>query len=171
MSLPVITADALVPFKSHPTLIKRNLHDKLNPPITTKHYNDVIMGAIATEITSLTIIYSTVYSDADQRKHQSSASLAFMPVSGEFPAPMASNAENVSIWWRHHAERVTDPPTPSEHCLFNVCTWYVSRHVIHYYPNRVNTVAADDLAPNRRQGIWAPSQYKDRLIYVWRFPC
>ena len=24
------------------------------------------------------------------------------PVTGEFPAPRASNAENVSIWWRHH---------------------------------------------------------------------
>ena len=24
------------------------------------------------------------------------------PVTGEFPAQMASNAENVSIWWRHH---------------------------------------------------------------------
>ena len=43
-----------------------------------KHYNDVIMGAIASHITSLTIDYSTVYSDADQRKHQSSSSLAFM---------------------------------------------------------------------------------------------
>ena len=43
-----------------------------------KHYDDVIMGAIASLITSLTIIYSTVYSDADQRKHQSSASLAFV---------------------------------------------------------------------------------------------
>ena len=42
------------------------------------HYNDVIMGAIASQITSLTILYSTVYSDADQRKHQSSASLAFV---------------------------------------------------------------------------------------------
>ena len=41
------------------------------------HYNDVIMGAIASQITSLTIVYSIVYSDADQRKHQSSASLAF----------------------------------------------------------------------------------------------
>ena len=38
---------------------------------------DVIMGAIASQITSLTIVYSTVYSDAGQRKHQSSASLAF----------------------------------------------------------------------------------------------
>ena len=42
------------------------------------HYGDVIIGAIATQITSLTIVYSTVYSDADQRKHQSSASLAFV---------------------------------------------------------------------------------------------
>ena len=42
------------------------------------HYNDVIMGAIASRITSFTIVYSTVYSDADQRKHQSSASLAFV---------------------------------------------------------------------------------------------
>ena len=36
------------------------------------------MGAIASQITSLTIVYSTVYSDADQRSHQSSASLAFV---------------------------------------------------------------------------------------------
>ena len=36
------------------------------------------MGAIASQITSLTIVYSIVYSDADQRKHQSSASLAFV---------------------------------------------------------------------------------------------
>ena len=42
------------------------------------HYVDVIMGAIASQITSLTIVYSNVYSDADQRKHQSSASLAFV---------------------------------------------------------------------------------------------
>ena len=42
------------------------------------HYNDVIMGAIASQITSLTIVFSTVYLDTDQRKHQSSASLAFV---------------------------------------------------------------------------------------------
>ena len=36
------------------------------------------MGAMASQITSLTIVYSTVYSDADQRKHQSTASLAFV---------------------------------------------------------------------------------------------
>ena len=81
------------------------------------HFNDVIMGAIASQITSLTIVYSTVYSDADQRKHESSASLTFVrrvtdlcagnsPGTGEFPAKMASNGENVSIWWRHHDARL-----------------------------------------------------------------
>ena len=43
-----------------------------------KHYDDVIIGAIVFQITSLTIVYSTVYSRADQSKHQSSASLAFV---------------------------------------------------------------------------------------------
>ena len=42
------------------------------------HYCDVIMGAIASSITGLIIFYSIVYSGADQRKHQSSASLAFV---------------------------------------------------------------------------------------------
>ena len=65
------------------------------------HYGDVIMGTMASQITSLTIVYSTVYSGADIRKHQSSASLAFVwgihrsPVNS--PHKWPSNAENVSI--------------------------------------------------------------------------
>ena len=46
--------------------------------LLVNHYGDVIMGAIASQITSLMIVYSTVYSDANQRKHQSSTSLAFV---------------------------------------------------------------------------------------------
>ena len=42
------------------------------------HYSDVIMSTMASQITSPIIVYSTVYSGADQRKHQSSASLAFV---------------------------------------------------------------------------------------------
>ena len=42
------------------------------------HYNGGIMSAMASQITRLTIVYSAVYSGADQRKHQSSASLAFV---------------------------------------------------------------------------------------------
>ena len=47
-------------------------------PYRVSHYDDVIMSTIASQITSLTIVYSTVYSSADQSKHQSSASLAFV---------------------------------------------------------------------------------------------
>ena len=61
------------------------------------HYNDAIMSAMASQIT-------IHVSGADQRKHQSSASLAFVEFTGDLwiPAQRASNAENVSIWWRHH---------------------------------------------------------------------
>ena len=55
------------------------------------------MGAMASQITSLTIIYSTVYSGAYQRKHKkirvTGLCVGNSLVTGEFPAQMASNAE------------------------------------------------------------------------------
>ena len=44
----------------------------------TDHYNDVIMSTMASQITNLMIVYSSVYSGQDQRKHQCSTSLAFV---------------------------------------------------------------------------------------------
>ena len=61
------------------------------------HYSDIIMGTMAFRITSLTIVYSTVYSGTDQRKHQSSASLAFVrgihwgPVNSPHKWPVTQN--------------------------------------------------------------------------------
>ena len=52
------------------------------------HYNDVIISAMASEISSLPIAYSTVYSGTDQRKYQSSTSLAF--VRGNHCSPVDS---------------------------------------------------------------------------------
>ena len=64
------------------------------------------MGTIASQITNLTIVYSTVYSGADQRKHQRSTSLAFLRGINRWlvnsTAQRASNAENVSTSWRNH---------------------------------------------------------------------
>ena len=64
------------------------------------------MSAMASQITGVSIVCSTVCSGSGQRTYQSSASLAFVmcnsPVTGEFLAQKASNAENVTIWWRHH---------------------------------------------------------------------
>ena len=60
------------------------------------HYNDVIMSAMAYQITSLTIVYSTVYSGADQRKHQNSASVAF--VMGIHRSPVNSQHKGPVMW-------------------------------------------------------------------------
>ena len=46
--------------------------------LARQHYNDDIMSAIASQITSLTIVYPTAYSRRRSKKHQNSASLAFV---------------------------------------------------------------------------------------------
>ena len=49
------------------------------------HYNDVIMSVMASQITGVSIAYSTVWSGVDQRKHQRTASLAFVRVIHRWP--------------------------------------------------------------------------------------
>ena len=70
------------------------------------NYNDVMLTAMASQITSLTIVYSYVYS---RRRSKKTSKLRVTglcegnsPVTGEFPAQRTSNADKVSIWWRHH---------------------------------------------------------------------
>ena len=62
------------------------------------------MSPMVSQTPSLTIVYSTVYSGADQRNKFRITDLCEgnSPVTGEFPAQRASNAQNVSILWRHH---------------------------------------------------------------------
>ena len=81
------------------------------------HYTDVIMGAIASQITSLTIVYSAVYSDADQRKHQSSASLAF-------------------VWWIHRGPVNSPHKWPATRKMFpfdDVIVW-TANIILKNYP-------------------------------------
>ena len=60
------------------------------------HYTDNIMSAMASQITSFTIAYRTVYLGVDQRKDQSSASLAF--VWGIQPRPVNSPHKRPVTW-------------------------------------------------------------------------
>ena len=68
------------------------------------------MGAMPSQIISLTIVYSIIYSGADQRNIKAPRHWPLWggnwggnsPVTGEFPAQRASYAENISTWWRHH---------------------------------------------------------------------
>ena len=69
-------------------------HILQQPPL---HNIDVIMSATASQIFGVSIVYSTVYSGADQRKHGSSASLAFVrgihwrPVNSPHKGPVTQN--------------------------------------------------------------------------------
>ena len=77
------------------SVLKRRVYGCLfNAQNLETHYSDVIIFAMASQITSLTIVYSIVYSDADQRKYQNSASLVFAwgihrgPVNSQYKWPV-----------------------------------------------------------------------------------
>ena len=89
------------------------------------------MGTMASQITSFTIVYSTVYSGAVQRKHQSSASLAFVrgihrgPVNSQHKGPvtrkmfpfddgiMLARHKWVWVWMSEYPGNPTPIPTPT----------------------------------------------------------
>ena len=76
---------------------------RIYPPIAC-HYCDVIMRALASQVTGVAIAQLFVQS---QTKENAKAPRHWplwgnSPVTGELFAQKASNAENVSIWWRHH---------------------------------------------------------------------
>ena len=58
------------------------------------HYSDVMMSMMASQITSITIVCSTVCSN----QHP--------PVISGFPSQRASNVENVSNWWCHDGSKL-----------------------------------------------------------------
>ena len=73
--------------------------------LSAMHYINAIMTTMACQITSLTVVYSTIYSEADQENIKAPRHCPLcgeFTGTGEFPAQRASYAENVSIWWRHH---------------------------------------------------------------------
>ena len=63
------------------------------------HYSDIIMRAMASQVTSIPIVFTAVCSGADQRKYQSSA---LMVTGGFHSHKKVSNADFFFIWWRHH---------------------------------------------------------------------
>ena len=67
-------------FDGHPNKLSVTMDSYHKGPVMWNfHYDDVIMTTLTSQITSLAVVYSIVYSGVNQRKHQSSASLAFVP--------------------------------------------------------------------------------------------
>ena len=71
--------------------------DGYNIGYITVHYSDVIMDAMASQITSIIIVYSGAYQRKKSKLRVTGFCAGNSPVIGEFPAQIASNAENVSI--------------------------------------------------------------------------
>ena len=95
-------------------------------------YIDVIMGAIASQITSITIVYSIVNSDADHRKHQSSASLAFVrgnhrgPVNSPYKWPVTRKTfpfDDVTMKYHKHVITIW-PATLARYGMRAKCPTY-----------------------------------------------
>ena len=83
------------------------------------YYSDVIMSVMASQITSLTVVYSTIYSGADQRKHQSSASLAF-------------------VWWIHRWPVNSPHKWPVTRKCFHLMTSSLTRHSVTCLPSSLS---------------------------------
>ena len=101
------------------------------------------MGSIASKISSLAIVYSSVYSGADQRKHQSSASLAFVrgPVNSPHIGPVTQNMfpfDDVIMnivqqdgpirLWRFPEAVTWSMFTDAHHSKLHPTSWYLNWH-------------------------------------------
>ena len=105
------------------------------------HYIDVIMTTMASQITSLMVVYSTVYSGTDQRKYQSSASLAFVRTKGQLCGKCfhLMTSSWAVYFWIHNWVCVISisldtlrPDIPSVSlCLCSASTCITIDHVLH----------------------------------------
>ena len=80
------------------------------------------------------------------------------PMTGEFPAQKASNAENVSIWWRHHV-------------VNERCRWLYS-FVMTYYPNIIGFMDVDIATPAtslETDDCWFYRIHSSQHSIVWHF--
>ena len=128
------------------------------------HYGDVIMNTMASQITSLTIVYSTIYSGAVQRKHQSSASQAF-------------------VRWIHrgpvnspHKWPVTRKMFPFDDVIMICLATPVQYQSTAYIRRCVAQCLIDDniglgnVSVTKTQGpicIWSSNCYNGTRLYVW----
>ena len=126
--------------------------------LTHCHYDDVIMTMLASQITSLPVVCSIVYSDVNQRKHQSSASLAFVreihrgPVNFPHKWPVTRKMfpfDDVIMWhnesiWQYNIIHVMDCCLTAPSLYLSQC-WFLIIEVRGFHQftwKQVNTVCA-----------------------------
>ena len=150
--------------------------------IGSHHYSDVIMGTIASKITSLKIVYSTVYSGAEQRKPQSSASLAFVrgihlwPVNSPHKWPVTRKMlpfDDVIMFY-HYSNAITS--------LYGVLFWFtlcclqikwrvMGTFNTNWSLNKIVALLADDNFRLSRQDIFLFTIYRRLVWRLHKNPC
>ena len=131
------------------------------------------MGAMVSQITSLTIVYSTFCSGADQRKHQSSTSLAFVrwihrwPVNSPHKWPVARKIipfDDVIIFRIHAADDETD----TVHIQAAFCMRLTNRP-ISQIPQSIKQTSHSAPFCNRKVHICAHFCYKMVHCGIWNW--
>ena len=122
----------------------------------TWHYSDVIMSAIASQITSISIVYCwfRCRSKKTSKLHVKGRCAGNSSVTGEFPTQRASNTENVSIWWHHEMK-------DRWHVLWN----YPEVNVIRPDWWLVNIGSGNGLVPSGNKPLPGPVLTKSPLPY------
>ena len=141
-----------------------------------KHYSDVIMSAIASQITGIAIVCLTVCWGADQRKHHSSASQAFMrgihrwPVDSPHKGPVTRKTflfDDVIMgglcWWKVPI-CINHTPRTSANIFFS--SKYTLRHIISYAPDFFHIIHAGYISTIG----YHPYNFTDsHFLQIWRF--
>ena len=139
------------------------------------HYCDVIMSPMASQITSLTIVYSSVYSSTDQRKHQSSASLAFVwgihrrPVNSPHKRPVTQKMfpfDHVIMLAKHMSSVMISPFTFQCHIYIHYIKHhqYCAYNLIKYHKNvKVGLIQNITLINHTDLRIWSWGVFQKHL--------
>ena len=129
------------------------------------------MSAMASQITSLMIVYTTVYSGADQGKHQSSASLVLVRGSHRWPAISSHKGpvtrkmfpfDVIIMWWSTSAlAHVRDMHLKGKHGV----------HVLTCYPRRTNSTSTRQILVyflnKDKRGVWQHTEIPFRSTLWW----
>ena len=122
------------------------------------------MSAMTSQITGVSIVYSTVCSGVGQRKHQSFAPLTFVRGNHRgdwwFPSWRFSNTENVSNWWRLHVILLW---------LYNRCLCCPYRHILHGCLNGTGPAVLLQLNCSSSKEFYVVSDILPR-VFGSRFP-
>ena len=152
------------------------------------------MGMVVSQITSLTIVYSTVYSDADIKAPCHWPLCGEFTRTGEFPPQMVSNKENVPIWWRYHAAVTLHTALPWQrqnvhqfctrkrsaleenwhlivalHCIWKCCLVSTGHHQLRFSPGAIGMFLSSLRVNLNNLRCFSIAEWYKRQIYSYVF--